>query len=211
MKRFDAVRNAYSPGCTRAPSQRELPVTALLIPTSRPSIRSWRRSFANTRCCFIGHRQGRPHCLQPQPATLIATRKKLSNRSRFSELPAYPRRSPQPQSCKLVEHKKPGLRRSRFSTCCTSKHPRGVQFDEPLEKVTILQLLRQHTGGWDRDRKHGFDPMFASPQICTELKIESLADGTPSSVMLVKPLDFEPTRNITTEFRLLLARPPFEK
>src|SRR5262249_41954251 len=45
-----------------------------------------------------------------------------------------------------------------------------VKFDERWKKVTIRQLL-QHTGGWDRDKKDGIDPMFQSPAIVKELKV----------------------------------------
>ncbi len=93
----------------------------------------------------------------------------------------------------LVEHKKLDLDDKVFDVLHLEA-PKGVQFDERWKKVTILQLL-QHTGGWDRDRKHGFDPMFASPQICKELKIESPADAHAIiRFMLQKPLDFEPDK-----------------
>lgn len=49
----------------------------------------------------------------------------------------------------------------------------------------------QHRGGWDRDKS--FDPMFRSPTICDELKVEPPAD--PDAIiryMLRQPLDFDP-------------------
>ena len=72
------------------------------------------------------------------------------------------------------------------------KAPRGpkAKFDDRWKKVTILHLL-QHRGGWDRDKS--FDPMFRSPTICEELKVEPPAD--PDAIiryMLRQPLDFDP-------------------
>jgi CubicO group peptidase (beta-lactamase class C family) len=72
------------------------------------------------------------------------------------------------------------------------KEPNGerVKFDDCWKKVTIRHLL-QHRGGWDRDKS--FDPMFRSPTICKEMKVEPPAD--PAAIigyMLRRPLDFEP-------------------
>ena len=72
------------------------------------------------------------------------------------------------------------------------KAPRGpkAKFDDRWKKVTILHLL-QHRGGWDRDKS--FDPMFRSPTICEELKVEPPADQDAIiRYMLRQPLDFDP-------------------
>jgi CubicO group peptidase (beta-lactamase class C family) len=65
-------------------------------------------------------------------------------------------------------------------------------FDERWKKITIRQLL-WHTGGWDRDQKDGFDPMFRSTEIVQELHLA--ASPGPDAIikfMLRRPLDFEP-------------------
>jgi N-acyl-D-amino-acid deacylase len=67
---------------------------------------------------------------------------------------------------------------------------KGVKFDERWKKVTIRHLL-QHRGGWDSGQS--FDPMFRSPAIVRELKVEPPA--TPEAIvryMLRRPLDFDP-------------------
>jgi CubicO group peptidase (beta-lactamase class C family) len=67
-----------------------------------------------------------------------------------------------------------------------------IAFDERWKKVTIRQLL-QHTGGWDRDKKRGFDPMFRSPAIVQELHMAPPAEPDAIiSYMLRRHLDFEP-------------------
>ena len=63
----------------------------------------------------------------------------------------------------LVEHGKLKLDDKAFDVL-QLQEPKGVPFDERWKKVTILHLLH-HTGGWNRDRKGGFDPMFISPRI----------------------------------------------
>ena len=71
-----------------------------------------------------------------------------------------------------------------------------VKFDERWKKITIRQLL-QHTGGWDRDKKDGFDPMARSADIVAELKIAPPAG--PDAIihwMLRRPLDFDPGRRM---------------
>lgn len=68
----------------------------------------------------------------------------------------------------------------------------GVEFDKRWDKVTVRQCL-QHTGGWDRDRKGGFDPVAAPDRITRALKLDG--PPTPDDIvryMLGKPLDFDP-------------------
>jgi N-acyl-D-amino-acid deacylase len=67
---------------------------------------------------------------------------------------------------------------------------KGVKFDERWKRVTIRHLL-QHRGGWDSGQS--FDPMFRSPAIVKELKVDPPA--TPEAIiryMLRRPLDFDP-------------------
>ena len=90
----------------------------------------------------------------------------------------------------LVERRKLALDDKVFDVLeLKAPHDKG-QFDDRWKKVTILHLL-QHRGGWDRDKS--FDPMFRSPTICDELKVEPPAD--PDAIiryMLRQPLDFDP-------------------
>jgi N-acyl-D-amino-acid deacylase len=70
--------------------------------------------------------------------------------------------------------------------------PAGGEFDKRWEKVTVRQCL-QHTGGWDRDRKGGFDPIAMPRQISRALGLS----GPPSPddivrYMMGRPLDFDP-------------------
>src|SRR5205814_145249 len=48
--------------------------------------------------------------------------------------------------------------------------PEGGKPDERWAKVTVRQCLR-HTGGWDRDRKGGFDPIAVPGRITRVLKL----------------------------------------
>ncbi len=91
----------------------------------------------------------------------------------------------------LVERKKIKLEDKVFDVLELAE-PNGAKFDARWKKVTILQLL-QHTGGWNRDRKGAFDPMFYSPEIVKELKINTPANAhTIIRFMLRQPLDFDP-------------------
>jgi N-acyl-D-amino-acid deacylase len=70
--------------------------------------------------------------------------------------------------------------------------PAGGEFDKRWEKITVRQCL-QHTGGWDRDRKGGFDPIGIPHRIMSALKLD--APPTPDDIvryMLGQPLDFDP-------------------
>jgi len=70
--------------------------------------------------------------------------------------------------------------------------PTGGQFDPRWEKVTVRQCL-QHTGGWDRDKKGGFDPIGVPGRITRALTLNG--PPTPDDIvryMLGQPLDFDP-------------------
>lgn len=67
-----------------------------------------------------------------------------------------------------------------------------AEFDKRWDKVTVRQCLR-HTGGWDRGKKGGFDPIAMPWQIMEALGTKTAP--TPDDIvryMLGKPLDFEP-------------------
>ena len=70
--------------------------------------------------------------------------------------------------------------------------PPGGRFDLRWEKVTVRQCL-QHTGGWDRDKKGGFDPIGIPRRITRALQLEG--PPAPDDVvryMMGRPLDFDP-------------------
>jgi len=64
--------------------------------------------------------------------------------------------------------------------------------DERWHKITIRHCL-QHTGGWDRDKKGGFDPISIPGRIMREMKLPGAP--TPTDIvryMMGRSLDFEP-------------------
>lgn len=70
--------------------------------------------------------------------------------------------------------------------------PADGQFDKRWSKITIRQCL-QHTGGWDRDKKGGFDPIGIPQRIMRALEL----NGAPAPddivrYMMGQPLDFDP-------------------
>jgi N-acyl-D-amino-acid deacylase len=68
----------------------------------------------------------------------------------------------------------------------------GASVDERWKKVTVRQCLR-HTGGWDRNRRGGFDPIAIPGRIASEMKLHGAP--TPEDVvryMMGRPLDFDP-------------------
>jgi N-acyl-D-amino-acid deacylase len=70
--------------------------------------------------------------------------------------------------------------------------PEGGKPDGRWAKVTVRQCL-QHTGGWDRDRKGGFDPIAFPGRIGREMKLPG--PPTPDQIvrfMMGQPLDFDP-------------------
>jgi CubicO group peptidase (beta-lactamase class C family) len=70
--------------------------------------------------------------------------------------------------------------------------PNGSQYDKRWDKITVRQCL-QHTGGWDRDKKGGFDPISIPGRITKALELNG--PPTPADIvryMLGRPLDFDP-------------------
>jgi N-acyl-D-amino-acid deacylase len=70
--------------------------------------------------------------------------------------------------------------------------PAKGQFDKRWEKITVRQCL-QHTGGWDRDKKGGFDPIGIPHKISKALELDG--PPTPNDIvryMMGQPLDFDP-------------------
>jgi N-acyl-D-amino-acid deacylase len=70
--------------------------------------------------------------------------------------------------------------------------PLGSKFDLRWEKITIRHCL-QHTGGWDRGARGGFDPIATPGRITLALAL----DGPPSPddvvrYMMGRQLDFDP-------------------
>ncbi len=70
--------------------------------------------------------------------------------------------------------------------------PAGARIGRRWAKVTVRECLH-HTGGWDRDRKGGFDPIAVPRRISKSLGL----GGPPSPddivrYMMGRPLDFEP-------------------
>jgi N-acyl-D-amino-acid deacylase len=68
----------------------------------------------------------------------------------------------------------------------------GARFDKRWEKVTVRQCLR-HTGGWDREREGGYDPIGMPHQIMRALGLNG--PPPPDDIvryMLGRPLDFDP-------------------
>ncbi|AMV30452.1 Penicillin-binding protein 4* [Gemmata sp. SH-PL17] len=71
--------------------------------------------------------------------------------------------------------------------------PGGAKVDERWAKITVRQCL-QHTGGWDRDKQGGFDPIATPCRIAREMKLPTEAPAPNDIVryMLGRPLDFAP-------------------
>lgn len=72
-----------------------------------------------------------------------------------------------------------------------AQYPGGA-FDKRWNQVTVRHCLH-HTGGWDRDKKDGFDPIGIPWDVMAALKIKHhpTADDVVR-YMFGKPLDFEP-------------------
>ena len=70
--------------------------------------------------------------------------------------------------------------------------PVGGKFDKRWNQITIRHCLH-HTGGWDRDKNDGFDPIGMPWEIMGALKLKHAptADDVVR-YMLGKPLDFNP-------------------
>src|SRR5688572_6817044 len=79
--------------------------------------------------------------------------------------------------------------------------PAGATMDPRWQNITILNLL-QHTGGWDRDKPGGFDPMFRPSTAAAAVGAPAPASGeTVIRYMLGQPLDFDPgTKYVYSNF-----------
>jgi N-acyl-D-amino-acid deacylase len=68
----------------------------------------------------------------------------------------------------------------------------GATVDPRWEQITIRRLL-DHTGGWDRDKPGGFDPMFVSATAAAAVGAPAPASAeTIIRYMKGMPLDFNP-------------------
>jgi CubicO group peptidase (beta-lactamase class C family) len=102
---------------------------------------------------------------------------------------------------KLVEANKLALTQKVLPLIPDLLPPAGSTMDPRWQNVTILNLL-QHTGGWDRDRPGGFDPMFR-PGIAAAAVGAPAPAGAETVIryMLGQPLDFDPgTRYVYSNF-----------
>lgn len=77
----------------------------------------------------------------------------------------------------------------------------GATVDPRWEQITIRQLLN-HTGGWDRDKPGGFDPMFRPATAAAAVGAPAPASAeTVIRYMKGLPLDFTPgTRHVYSNF-----------
>jgi CubicO group peptidase (beta-lactamase class C family) len=102
---------------------------------------------------------------------------------------------------KLVEANKLALGQKVLPLISDLKPPAGATMDPRWQNITIQNLL-QHTGGWDRDRPGGFDPMFISSTAAAVVGAPAPAGGeTIIRYMLGQPLDFDPgTRLVYSNF-----------
>ena len=113
---------------------------------------------------------------------------------------------------KLVEEGKLNLDAKALDILSHLKPAPGAQIDTRFHQVTIRQLL-WHAGGWDRDKRGGFDPMFRPAETARDM-------GTPAPHscetiirwMMGKPLDFDPgTRSVYSNFGYCILGRVIEK
>lgn len=70
--------------------------------------------------------------------------------------------------------------------------PPGGKLDKRWNQITVRHCL-QHTGGWDRDKKGGFDPIGIPWDIMEALKIKHAPTADDIvRYMMGRPLDFDP-------------------
>ena len=102
---------------------------------------------------------------------------------------------------KLVEAGKLALGQKVLPLISDLQPPAGTTMDPRWQNVTILNLL-QHTGGWDRDKPGGFDPMFRPVTAAAAVGAPAPASGeTVIRYMLGQPLDFDPgTKYVYSNF-----------
>jgi N-acyl-D-amino-acid deacylase len=102
---------------------------------------------------------------------------------------------------KLVEANRLDLTAHVLDLIPDLQPPAGKTIDPRWQNITVLNLL-QHTGGWDRDRPGGFDPMFR-PGIAAQA-VGAPAPASAETViryMMGEPLDFDPgTRYVYSNF-----------
>jgi N-acyl-D-amino-acid deacylase len=102
---------------------------------------------------------------------------------------------------KLVEQGKIHLDAPAFALLPDLHPPAGLTQDPRLAIITVQNLLN-HSGGWDRDRVGGYDPMFISPRVVSALGVQAPA-STENIIryMLGQPLDFTPgTKSVYSNF-----------
>lgn len=102
---------------------------------------------------------------------------------------------------KLVEAGKLDFSATVLPLISDLQPPAGSTIDPRWQKITVLNLL-QHTGGWDRDRPGGFDPMFRPGTAAQAVGAPAPASAeTVIRYMLGQPLDFDPgTRYVYSNF-----------
>lgn len=91
----------------------------------------------------------------------------------------------------LVEADKLELTQKVLPLISDLQPPAGATMDPRWQDITILHLL-QHTGGWDRDRPGGFDPMFRRDAAAAVGAPAPASAETIIRWMLGQPLDFDP-------------------
>ena len=93
---------------------------------------------------------------------------------------------------KLVEQGRLSLDAKAYTLLPHITPPPGATVDSRIYDVTVRQLL-WHTGGWDRNRPGGFDPMFRSGVAAQVVGAPAPASAeTVMRYMLGFPLDFAP-------------------
>jgi N-acyl-D-amino-acid deacylase len=102
---------------------------------------------------------------------------------------------------KLVEAGKLSLTQKVLPLIPDLQPPAGKAMDPRWENITIQNLL-QHTGGWDRSKPGGFDPMFIPGVAAAAVGAPAPASAeTVIRYMLGQPLDFDPgTRMVYSNF-----------
>ena len=91
----------------------------------------------------------------------------------------------------LVEAHKLELAQKVLPLISDLQPPAGTTMDPRWQTITILHLL-QHTGGWDRDRPGGYDPMFRRDAPAAVGAPAPASAETVIRYMLGQPLDFDP-------------------
>lgn len=114
---------------------------------------------------------------------------------------------------KLVEEGRLSLDAKAYAFRPDLTPPPGTASVDPrIYDVTVRQLL-WHTGGWDRERSGGFDPMFRSTAAAQTVGVPAPASAeTVMRYMLGFPLDFAPgTRYAYSNFGYAILGRVIEK